>query len=226
VAYSKKHTLFVAALSVLVAVSHAQTLPSFPSEAALEREKQKALESSADALNNPQLRMPGNSFPKLDLGSAPSVDIESIAKQYRAKVPDIKQDDLFVFASFSMPLKSLERLMSDASKVGAVVVFRGFKNNSWKETAEAIAALKNEGVNAVVNPNAFKAFKVKVVPVVVIIAPNALQNLNDDGLASAKDFASVTGDVTLDYALERIAKTNQAFAVASNRYIKALRGSI
>jgi conjugal transfer pilus assembly protein TrbC len=213
----------------LVAIANSQStypLKSFPNDDAMTREAAKNKSSSADVFNQPELGSQRNSFPNIDVAPNRGVDIEAIAKQYRGSIPELKQEDLFVFASFSMPKASIERMMFDAAKVGAVVVFRGFKNNSWKETAETIAAFKNNGVNAVVNPNAFKAFKVNVVPVVVMTAPTALQQLDDEGCAPEKEYSSIVGDVTLDFALERIAKKSPKFATASQRYAKAIRGSL
>jgi conjugal transfer pilus assembly protein TrbC len=206
-------------------MANAQTQGRLPSDDAIAKEAAKASADRQRIFDAPSLRAPANSFPKFDASDQRSIDVGAIAGQYQAHVPVLKQDELFVFASFAMPTASLERMMIDAAKVGAVVVFRGFKNNSWKDTTETIATLKNGGVNAVVNPNAFKAFKVKVVPVVVLAAPTALQQLDNEGCAPEREFVSVVGDVTLDYALERIAKKSTRFSGTSTRYVQAIRGS-
>lgn len=215
-----------AALAMGHSLACAQQAHPFPSDDAISKAASKAQNDHRRVFGTPTLENQPNSFPQFSTPTAGGVDLEAVAKQYQAQVPELKQDELFVFASFSMPKASLERLMADAAKVSAVVVFRGFKNNSWKETADAVASLKNEGVNAVVNPNAFKAFKVNVVPVVVIAAPSALQQLDDDGCAPEREFVSVQGDVTLDYALEHMAKKSPRFSGPSQRYMKAIRGSL
>jgi conjugal transfer pilus assembly protein TrbC len=212
--------------AMVCAFAHAQPKTPFPSDDAITKAAAKGKDEQTQVFDAPSLRTPVNSFPNIEVGKHESIDVEAIAKQYQAHIPVLKQDELFVFASFAMPKASLERMMIDAAKVGAVVVFRGFKNNSWKETAETIAALKHGGVNAVVNPNAFRAFKVNVVPVVVLAAPTALQQLDDEGCAQEREFVSAVGDVTLDYALERIAKQSTRFSATSLRYAKAIRGSL
>jgi hypothetical protein len=53
-----------------------------------------------------------------------------------------------------------------------------------------------------------------------------MQALDDEGCASEREFASVVGDVTLDYALERIARKSARFSATSLRYAKAIRGSL
>jgi conjugal transfer pilus assembly protein TrbC len=224
--FSRVKFVVIAGLLAGAAMVNAQTQGRFPADDAIAKEAAKLSAEQKLIFDAQSLRAPANSFPKIDANDQRTIDIEAIAKQYQAQVPVLKQDELFVFASFGMPKASLERMMIDAAKVGAVVVFRGFKNNSWKDTAEAIAALKNGGVNAVVNPNAFKAFKVKVVPVVVLAAPTALQQLDDEGCAPEGEFVSVVGDVTLDYALERMAKQSARFSATSLRYAKAIRGSL
>jgi conjugal transfer pilus assembly protein TrbC len=201
--------------------------PVFPAEDMLEKEIVRTQSEQRDVFKTKELNAPVNSFPNIPIESIQSgVNIEAIAQQYRAKIPAVKPDDLFVFASFGMPKASLAVMARDAAKVGAILVFRGFKNNSWKDTAEHIASLQNDGVNAVVNPNAFKAFKITVVPAVVVTKPEAHDQLDAEGCALPAHFARAVGDVTLDYALEYIAKSSPSFRDVSLRYARAVKGTL
>jgi conjugal transfer pilus assembly protein TrbC len=207
--------------------AHAQRKNQFPSDQKLNDEIQRVEQQRVQPFNEASGRIAPNSFPNIPketLGKP--VDIQSIASHYRANVPAVKPDDLFVFASFSMPIGALENLFRDAAKVDAIVVFRGFKNNSWRETAEMIASLKNNGINAVVNPTAFKTYKVSAVPTVVITKPEAHEQTDSDGCALPQHFAAAVGDVTLEYALGHITKTSPSWKAYTEPYMKKLRGSL
>jgi conjugal transfer pilus assembly protein TrbC len=214
-------------LCVLYSAAQAQQRPQFPSDQTLSEELQRIEQQRLTPFNEVNKKRAFNSFPQIskEMMGQP-VDINEIAFQYRASVPAVRPDDLFVFASFSMPTAALENLFRDVSKVDAVVVFRGFKNNSWKETAEALASLKNNGVNAIVNPAAFKSYKVNLVPTVVVTKPEAHQQADNEGCAFPDHYASLQGDVTLEYALSYIARKKPTWKPLTDRYIKTLRGSL
>jgi conjugal transfer pilus assembly protein TrbC len=215
------------ALSVAVTGANAQQKNQFPNDQRLREEMQRIEKQRLQPFDEATGKVAPNSFPNISkemLGKP--IDIQSIASQYRANVPAVKPDDLFVFASFSMPPAALENLFRDVAKVDAVVVFRGFKNNSWRETAEMIASLKNNGVNAVVNPTAFKTYKIDVVPAVVITKPEAHEQTDGEGCALPEHYGVVIGDVTLEYALTQITKKNPTWRAHADPYLKTLRGQL
>ncbi|WP_237071202.1 type-F conjugative transfer system pilin assembly protein TrbC [Mycetohabitans sp. B2] len=199
---------------------------AMPSVHDIERERQKVereRKSMFDA-NNPDIQNSANVFPNVPTPERVGIDIEAITRQYERKAEARKMDDLMIFASFTMPRESLKRLVSQANRVGASVVLYGFKNNSFKDTVQAINALDEPAGNVVVNPNAFNKYKIKVVPTIVLAEAATLDSVDNEGSALHDQFAAVAGDVSLDYALDEIGRNLPQFNHVANRYIQQLRG--
>lgn len=134
---------------------------------------------------------------------------------------------LRIFITLDMPRGSLQRLVDQAARSGAVLVLRGLKAQSLRETLAAVSDLIDKRQVAwVIDPDAYTRFGVTSAPTFVL-------TLADETVASgprmtgAKDneanpprcgssclaptaFVRVTGDVSLDYALEAIAKRSPA----------------
>lgn len=197
-----------------------------PSDADIKRVMPKVEKERKEVFgaDHPATRNDPNSFPNIAAPARGSLDIESIAKRYEQKSEARKMENLMVFVSFAMPRESLKRAISMANKVGASVVFRGFKNNSLKETSLAIKALDEGGGNVLVNPNAFIKYKVRAVPMVVLAQDGTADNVDAEGCALPDDYASVSGDVSLDYALDEIARHSPRFETIARRYTRQLRG--
>jgi len=98
-----------------------------------------------------------------------------------------KKEGLFVFISFSMDKNQLLEFDKIAKKIGAKLVLRGFKNNSFKETVNFIQGLSDEGVVIDIDPVSFKKFEINSVPSFV--------------LAGAEKFDKVAGNVSIIHAL-------------------------
>ena len=108
-------------------------------------------------------------------------------------VPKLPPCPMAIFISFSMPKESMRLWVSQAEKIGASVYLRGLVNNSFKDTVLAVKALLHDQKGGVlIDPTIFKKHGITQVPAVVFVSK---------GNASI-----VYGDVTLDYALERINK--------------------
>lgn len=90
-----------------------------------------------------------------------------------------------IFVSFSMPKSSLQSLYLEASLNNGVLLIRGLKDGSFKETA---AYLKSLEIGVEINPQAFKQYKIDKVPTILL-----LKN---------KQFKSISGNVSLSYAKE------------------------
>ena len=77
---------------------------------------------------------------------AKQADIAKIAEGYRqfpatSNRPSASDSpELMIFVSFSMPRESLERIVIQSEKSGAVLVLRGFKGNSMARMGEEIAS--------------------------------------------------------------------------------------
>jgi conjugal transfer pilus assembly protein TrbC len=200
----------------------------FPSDKAI-ADRQKENEPARKSLfDHPELTKAPNSFPSIDTPQIKQSlpDIEALARAYKPLPRNQTQDELFVFASFTMPKESLKRLLIDSSRAGAVVVFRGFKNNSMVQTTNAIAEFQNNQVNAVVNPNAFVKYKISAVPAVVLVKPEAVDAVDEEGCALPNAYAAAVGDATLDYSLAHIAKTSPSFSTTAQRYVNLLKDKL
>ncbi|WEH90870.1 type-F conjugative transfer system pilin assembly protein TrbC (plasmid) [Acinetobacter soli] len=86
----------------------------------------------------------------------------------------------------------------------------GFKNNEFKETAKEIRRLDIRKGNIQINPNAFKQYKIDVVPSIVLVKAKAEERIDEEGCVLPENYSKVTGDVSLEYALELMAKNETA----------------
>ena len=100
-----------------------------------------------------------------------------------------KQDGLHIFISFSMPKTLLKQYDDVAKKIGAKLVLRGFKNNSFKETINYIQEISSQGIAIEVNPVLFQKFLVNVVP--------------SFALSDGDTFDKLVGNISINYALEK-----------------------
>ncbi|WP_459203443.1 type-F conjugative transfer system pilin assembly protein TrbC (plasmid) [Ralstonia pseudosolanacearum] len=199
---------------------------AMPSAVDIDRERRK-VERDRKAMfdpENPATKSAANVFPNVPTPERAGIDIEALAKQYEQRAAARKMEDLMIFASFTMPRESLKRLVSQANRVGASVVLRGFKNNSVKETSLAINELGEQTGNVLVNPNAFTKYKVNAVPTFVLAKAATIDQVDNEGCALPDNFAAVSGDVSLDYALDEIVRRVPKFGQVASRYIQQIRG--
>lgn len=152
----------------------------------------------------------------------PADDISSIAEKYKnidfSKSKPQGLPDLFVLISFSMPEGAIEKLIVQAEKSGAILVFQGLKGDSMSVMGKAVEKIvKGRNVQVVIHPPAFQQFSVKQVPAFVLAKQEA-EKLMDDGCATPQSFIKISGDVTLDYALEYIERHNQEWSAIARSY--------
>lgn len=125
--------------------------------------------------------------------------------------------NVLVFASFSMPKESLKNYLIEARKIQAPLLIRGLINNSFKDTTKAVMALlpDNKG-GMLLDPTLFKRFNIKKVPAVVVIDKTCLL---DDKCA---DYDVIYGNVTLAYALKKIAQQGSSQSSLAAEALKEL----
>lgn len=114
-----------------------------------------------------------------------------------------KKDGFYIFVSLSIPKNLLEQYDQIAKQIGAQLVIRGFKNNSFKDTIEVTQKLAMQ-----VDPMAFKKFGVTSVPSFV--------------LADDSTFDKLVGNVSIKYALEQFENQGDLKAQATE-YLKRLK---
>ena len=121
--------------------------------------------------------------------------------------------DFLIFASFSLGEKNLENLIKSASEYEGVVVLRGLKNSSFKETAEFISQFTKEKEGVLIDPNLFKEYQVLKVPSFVLTKP-----CDRDIQSNCKIvFDKLIGAVSPRYALERFIERGELKEEARKR---------
>ena len=219
-------SLFVLSLETARAVDGQQDVVS-PTPDAVRQEMQR-IESERKKLfapDNPATRNTANNFPAIPAPAVSTLDIQTIAKKYEQRAGNRVTDELMIFVSFSMPSESLQRVVAQARKAGATVVLNGFKNNSWKATAEAIRDLGETGGNVIINPNAFAKYEIKSVPALIVARADSVEQISSAGCALPDTYVAVTGDVSLEYALDEISRRDVRFADLAARYAVQLKGA-
>jgi conjugal transfer pilus assembly protein TrbC len=160
---------------------------------------------------------------------AKAPDIETIARKFQSiKNASIAagtgQSDLLIFVSFSMPREALVRTIEQAERAGGTLVFRGLKGDSMKRMGEEVRALIGERkVSVTIHPPAFQQFSIRQVPAVVIANARA-GSVMEDGCSKPETFAKVTGDVTLNFALDHIERKSPEWATVARSYRNRLEG--
>lgn len=72
---------------------------------------------------------------------------------------------IYIFVSFSMPDSALKSYFLESNKIGAVLVMRGLKNNSFLDTKAKTDQL---GISINIDPELFTKYQITSVPVIVI----------------------------------------------------------
>lgn len=174
------------------------------------------------------------SLPNVDAlpkAAAPAPDLGQMAEQYkrmtgRQPEPDSppSKPDLMVFVSFSMPVAALASIVNQAERAKATLVFRGLEGDSLKKMTQRVATLiGTRSVSAVIHPPAFQQFSVTEVPALVIAQKGAGDVLSD-GCAKADTFVKLSGDVTIDYALDYIERASAEWAAIARSFRLSMRG--
>ena len=187
---------------------------------------QKKAEEQRKAFD--QVKIPEqNNLPNIQVGKFSNIDVSQIADRYKKRVEAEKKSVTGVigFVSFSMPDASIKKIIADTLKVNGTVLFIGFKNNDFKETAKEIRRLDIRKGNIQINPNAFKQYKIDVVPSIVLVKANADETLDNEGCVFPEKYSKVVGDVSLDYALVIMEKEEKGeLKQLADNYLKNLRG--
>lgn len=144
------------------------------------------------------------------------IDLEALAEQYAevGKPVPSEQPTLFAAISFSMPEPSLRRLIDDAHRTGVTLVMRGLYNNSLRETMGKAAQLIGERQVAwTIDPEVFTRFGIGAVPSYVLIPAGVSARECGAGQCFSEDsFVRISGDVPVDYVLDRIEQSAPQFA--------------
>ena len=118
-----------------------------------------------------------------------------------------KKEGFRLFVSFSMPENLLINLDQQARKIGAKLVIRGLKNNSFKETFSYIKAMNENGLVIDIDPKSFEDFEVTQVPSFVI--------------NQGTKYDKLVGNVSIHYVLKQFTEKGDLKDKAS-QYLRRL----
>lgn len=193
--------------------------------------------------NDAELKAAKSAMPNLGaLPALPSwpasgpVDVADMARRYeqmqRGQADQGEQQQrqdvtgLLVFVSLGMPRPSLDRLLFDAERSGALLVLRGVRPEGLQATAAEIQGLLGKRKVAWnIDPQLFKTFGVVTVPTTVIVDPKQPVQRScgaSGGQCASPLWASLEGDVTLAWSLERIVQMKPAMRSAAAPYLARL----
>ena len=123
--------------------------------------------------------------------------------------PGYGEARVLVFASFAMPGPSLAQVLRDAERFHAVVVFRGFLDNSVIKTGDALRAALGDGEipkGFAIDPTLFTRFGVKAVPAYVVLKGPLATCETEDCLQDALPAHDrLSGNIPLETALSLVA---------------------
>lgn len=161
--------------------------------------------------NEAMAAMRGIDPASLPRGPDGPVDFDAILEGAAANASaPMGEGPLFVvFASLSMPEASLSRLIADTSAAGGVVVFRGFPRGSTRAFAQGLKRVvtdERQEAHIAIDPRLFRAFSVHAAPTFVV-ASRAYELCDGfDCTSAVPDHDRMSGNVSVDYALERISE--------------------
>lgn len=188
-----------------------------PSERALDRAAATQSAVNVDAMPRPKGQ----------------VDVEALARSYEAnrqafgaKSYTTDQPTLLVFVTLGMPEPTLRLLIEQAARTRAVLMLRGLTNGSIRQTAARVQQLIGEAtVEFQIDPQAFDRFGVRVAPTFVLVRAGAKASDCAVGACVASDaFASIAGDVSIDYALRTIAQRAPRFRSDAEQLLRRTGG--
>lgn len=113
--------------------------------------------------------------------------------------------DLIIFVSSSMPPSAIRNYSKQAKSFGAVLMLKGFVNDKESSTRNFVSAMNEGGAQWMIHPSAFTQFKVETVPTIVL-ADSMKASVLDNGCATDSSYTKLTGDLSLDSALDLISR--------------------
>ncbi|MDY7574447.1 type-F conjugative transfer system pilin assembly protein TrbC [Actimicrobium sp. CCI2.3] len=221
--------IFLSMLSIVLAGACAAQ--PVITDADLDRERERYRTPSAAELDAAAPSIPNiESLPKP--AGTQEVDIEALARRFEANRERIAGaqglmtgPSLLVFVSLTMPEPALVRLAAQAARAHAVLLLRGFENGSLKQTMTHVRRLiGTQQVAWQIDPQAFDRFAVSKAPTFVLVRGGVqAQQCGEATCLPPGAYVSVAGDVSLDYALDFIARTAPRFGHEANGFLDKLR---
>lgn len=214
----------VLALTALVHASAFAQVPPWPTQTDIDRALQRHRFPTPEQLRREPIPVP----PRIEV-RRPNVDIDALARGHArmsAPSPSTASSALRIFVTLDMSRGSLERLTDQAARTGAVLVLRGLKAHSMRQTIEAVQSLIGERhVHWTIDPEAFTRYGVQHAPSFVLtFAPTPESQA---GCATqcpiTSSYTKVAGDVSTDYALESMMRRHPHVTPQATTLLARLR---
>lgn len=162
-----------------------------------------------------------------DVADMGSVNVQNLLARYGKKLDaannkETKLNQLLIFVSLSMPAQSLKQLDVQAKKAGGLLVMRGLVDNSFKETVALLADV-DDGLSAVIDPRLFEMYQIETVPAFVV-NPTDNHPCFDSKCNSTPLHDKISGDISLEYALEQLSSQGDVSKEVATQYLNKLRG--
>ena len=190
-------------------------------DAVARQKSSQAIDAASQAARNGAVR----AFPKIKAPSS-GVDIGQIAARFNQTAQKPEDDNLMIFVTLGMPSKALINLARQAARTRAVLVLRGvdggIAKGNWSRAMEALKPIAETGASIMIHPDLFRAYKIVQAPTFVLTTGQqgeaCLNNLRNECGQSLR----ATGDVTLDYVLERWAQGGSPLAAEARSRLAML----
>ena len=217
----------ILALATFIAVDGNAAEPRWPTQPEIDAAKNHHRLPALDEL----ARQPLPRVPNIEIKPS-AIDVQDIARRYANNQiafsgTEAQLPGLMIFVTLAMPDASLRLLATQAARSGATLLVRGLKDDSMQHTLSAVKkVIGDERVSWHIDPPAFTRYRIEHAPTFVLVASHATPFASDgsctSGCARPDSFLSVSGDVSLDYALDVMARTRPAFSADAQRYQKRL----
>ncbi len=119
---------------------------------------------------------------------------------------NLNSNEVLIFVSFSMPIKSLQAWSAQAQKIQAPLVIRGLVNDSFSDTQKAVKQMIGDGNGGVViDPRLFQQYHITQVPAVLVRETDHNTCLPSQSCWHPETTDVIFGDIGLENALKIIA---------------------
>jgi len=140
-------------------------------------------------------------------------DLHEKSKKIQAKAVTpcksqvIADANLYVFVTTKMTDQNLKSLIKEAKKYNGTVLLRGLKDNSMMKTIEYFQGLLKEDLEGIaIDPTLFREYGIERAPTFVLEATTSGAPTGGSPTGGVdKRFDKVEGNVSLRYALEKMA---------------------
>jgi len=125
---------------------------------------------------------------------------------------------LRVFVSSSMSHQLLKSYVKEAEKYGAILVFKGLPNGSWRELSKLVSDISNESDNVAmqIDDEAFSKFGISSVPSFVLSSEPRDNWQEEENKRGGRTFDKVIGNVGIRGALTLMAEQGDMADEASS----------